>query len=113
MAGGQRQRGLFLPGLAQALLLLAAICGGWWVWQEIRPVPELPSLEDNPTARLQSLEFLVRRGSDAIPGLIEMLSDEDPRTRRDAVLALGRIGPAGPESLEAVRARLEDTDAAV
>src|SRR5260370_24963517 len=48
-----------------------------------------------------------------MPDLIDMLSDEDPRTRRDALLALARIGRANGESLEAVRARLDDEDATV
>src|SRR5258708_3235426 len=113
MSATARRRGLSLPGLARAFLILAAICGGWWVWQEIRPVPELPSSEDNPTARLQSVEALVRDGEDSVPVLLEMLSDADSKIRRDALTGLGRFDSPPDEVREAVRARLSDDDSRV
>jgi HEAT repeat protein len=92
------------------MLLVTAICVLWWLWKEVRPVPEVRSPDDNPTERFQSIEALVRDGEDSVPLLLEMLSDTDPKTRCDGLLGLGRIGSPSNEVRDAVRARLDDDD---
>src|SRR5438132_340776 len=108
------RRGIFLPSLGQLLVLAAAVCAAWLLWSETRNLDEgdtPPS--DGPTEQLQSFDALVSEGRDAIPDLVAMLSDRDPKIRRNAVIALGRIGPEAGESLEPIRERLHDDDGTV
>ena len=95
-------------------MLAAAVCAGGLLWSEIRE----RRLDRSPppatlAERLQSIEALVRTGSDAIPELLTRLSSSDPKTRGDAVLGLGRIGSASDEVREAIQRRLSDEEARV
>jgi HEAT repeat protein len=113
MAGSDRRRGISVPGFVRTLLLVMTIGVLWWLWKEVRPVPEVPSPEDNPTERLRSIDSLVREGENSVPLLLEMLADPDPKTRRESALALGRIGSPSEEVRDAIRARIDDDDAGV
>jgi HEAT repeat protein len=112
----QQPRGLSLPSLWQWLVLGAVICAAWVLWSEThhrRLIPGAALLPDETTERFQLIEDLVRDGDASVPLLSKMLADPDPKIRRDAVLALGRIDSPSDEVREAVRARLDDDDARV
>lgn len=49
----------------------------------------------------------------ALPLLVEALGDEAPLVRREAALALGRLGPAGRAAVQALQRALHDRDASV
>jgi HEAT repeat protein len=48
--------------------------------------------------------------ADAIPKIAETLSNEDPRVRRTAALALGRFGTVAQSAVPALRRALGDDD---
>ena len=111
-----KPRGFSFPSLWQWLVLGAVICGAWVLWSETRHrrlIPGIALLPDDSTERMQSIESLVRDGDLSVPLLLRMVVDPDPKTRRDALLGLGRIEPPTDEIREAVRARLSDDDAKV
>jgi HEAT repeat protein len=112
----KQSRGLSLPSLWQWLVLGAVICAAWVLWSETRHRRLLPGaalLPDETTERFQLIEALVRDRDASVPRLLQMLADPDPKIRRDAVLALGRIDSPSDEVRDAVRARLGDDDARV
>ena len=107
-------RGVTLPGIGPLLVVLAAVSAGWLLWSEIRSrgwIPGLTRLRANPVERIQAVEALVKRGRVSVPELVEACSDRDPKTRRDAILGLGRIGPAAVAAFDVVRGALTDDDA--
>jgi HEAT repeat protein len=107
-------RGVTVPGIGPTLVVLAAVSAGWLLWSEFRArgwIPGLTRLRANPVERIQAVEALVRRGRVSVPELVEACSDRDPKTRRDAILGLGRIGPAAVAAFDVVRFALTDEDA--
>jgi HEAT repeat protein len=50
---------------------------------------------------------------EAVPPLIEVLKDKEPRVRRDAARSLGQIGPAAKVAAPQLAALLKDEDANV
>jgi HEAT repeat protein len=112
----QQPRGLSLPSLWQWLVLGAVICAAWVLWSETRHrrlIPGAALLPDNPTERLQLIDALVRDGDASVPLFLTMLVDPNPKTRRDALLGLGRMHSPSVALRDAVRARLNDDDAHV
>ncbi len=116
MSESQQPRGLLLPSLWQWLVLAAVICAAWVLWSETRQRERIPRAAlnpNNPIERLQLINALVRDGDPSVPLLLSILADPDPKTRRDALLGLGRIDLPSDEVRDAVRARLDDDDALV
>jgi HEAT repeat protein len=114
----ETRRNTSLASLGQALALVAVAAVGWYLWSQVRdlgpePEPVLREPSNDHIERMQSLEALISRGPDAVPELLERLSSDDPRGRRDAVMALGRIGPDAIDALGVVRDCLRDEDATV
>jgi HEAT repeat protein len=94
------------------LILVAGSCAGWLVWTQwlepaATPNPTPPSANTSLN-KLQAIERIANRGRDAVPELVELLSDSDAATRRHALSGLGRIGPKAAEALEQIRERLTD-----
>ena len=56
---------------------------------------------------------LFQIGKPAIPSLIEALSSESAQVRKEAILALLRIGPQAPEAVQPITRALEDKDPGV
>ena len=109
-------RGVALPGIGRALTVAAALCGAWLLWGEFGKrgwIPGVARAVDDPVARIQTVEALVKRGVESVPEFVAALADADPRIRRSAVLGLGRIGPEAGEALPQVRAALADENASV
>jgi HEAT repeat protein len=109
-------RGFSLPGTGRVLTVAAALCGAWLLWGEFGKrgwIPGVARAVDDPVARIQTVEALVKRGVESVPEFVEALADADPRIRRSAVLGLGRIGPEAGEALPQVRAALADENASV
>jgi HEAT repeat protein len=107
-------RGLPLPSLWQALILIVGSCAGWLVWSQLldpaaTPLPAPPSANTS-LDKLQTIDRIANRGPDAIPELVELLSDPDADTRRHALFGLGRIGPEAAETVDHIRERLTDDD---
>ena len=116
MSETKQSRGLALPSLWQCLVLGAVICAAWVLWSETRHrrlIPGAALLPDDPTERLQLIDALVRDGDASVPLLLSILANPDPKTRRNALLGLGRIDLPSDEVRDAVRARLNDDDARV
>lgn len=68
---------------------------------------------DDITVRIHAATLLGWRGEEAVeavPALIEMLADEDPRDRRLAALTLGNIGPAASEAIPALLDTINDDE---
>ena len=117
MSAFRESRGVPLPSLWQLLILVVGSCAGWLVWTQLVGPPATPESAP-PSAntsldKFQTIERIANGGPDAVPELIELLSDSDAATRRYALFGLGRIGPAAAEALEQIRERLTDDDAHV
>ncbi len=67
----------------------------------------------NLTVRLRAVESLAAAGSPAIPALERALTSDDPAVRRQAVIALRRIGPQAVEAVPGLVNRLKDDDRGV
>jgi hypothetical protein len=109
-------RGITLPSLLQWVLAGAIVCGGWLLWTEFRERSDDPSSAEargTSVAELQHFEELADRGGESVPLLVKRLSDSDSRTRRNALYALGRIGPDAGAALGNARERLADPDSFV
>jgi len=116
MSDDRCQRGIPVPSLWQLLVVSASITACYLIWADSRnqsAVHGPSSLSESPTDELRYYEELVRQGSEAVPNLLAMLEVPEPRTRRNAILALGRVGADASEALEPVRERLGDGDASV
>src|SRR5258708_195893 len=114
MSPDRPSRGVTLPGIGPTLVIWAALSAGWLFWSEFRTrgwIPGLARPRANPVDRIQAVEALVKRGRISVPELVEACSDRDPKTRRDAILGLGRIGPAPVAAFDVVRGALRDEDA--
>jgi HEAT repeat protein len=114
MSADRPSRGVTLPGIGPTLVVAAALSAGWLLWSEFRTrgwIPGLARPRANPVDRIQAVEALVKRGRVSVPELVEACSDPDPKTRRDAILGLGRIGPAALAAFDVVRGALSDDDA--
>jgi HEAT repeat protein len=112
----RRLRGFTLPSFGQTVLLATALGVGWLLWTDTGTrhlILGLPMPGEPPTAELQTFEALVNEGREAVPKLRGMIVDPDPKIRRYAALALGRIGMVTGDTLELVRSRLDDSDASV
>src|SRR6516162_9183974 len=112
----RRPHGFTLPSFGQTVVLATAVGMGWLLWTDSGTrhlILGLPVPVDALTADLQSLEALVSEGRDAVPRLRTMIIAPDPKARRYAALALGRIGMVTGDTLELVRSRLADPDASV
>src|SRR5437899_1089265 len=99
----RRLRGFTLPSFGQALVLTLATGVGWLLWTDQGTrhlILGLPVPIEAPMVELQTFEALVSAGRDAIPELRVMITDTDPRVRRHAALALGRIGATTGDSIE-------------
>jgi HEAT repeat protein len=70
---------------------------------------------DSGTTRDAALKGIREMGKDAVPTLMKMLDDPTPATRRNAVIALGEIGPPiADATLEKLREMAEkDPDESV
>ena len=116
MPGVERHRGLPVPRLGTVCLLASAISACWVAWVEIDPVVDsaAPSLQPvDPYEHLRSIDEIVENDPDAAARLVGLLSDDDPRTRADALIGLSRLGGAASQTVEAVRDRLSDEVPAV
>src|SRR5262245_13810848 len=108
--------GIPLPSLWQLLFAGAVICGGWLLWTEIRERCDPPGAAPTPgdsIEEMQRFERLIAYGPAAVPELISELSDPLPRTRRNALYALGRIGSDASAASGIVSKLLADDDPAV
>ncbi|MBN1444337.1 MAG: HEAT repeat domain-containing protein [Planctomycetes bacterium] len=78
-------------------------------------LPRLASLldADDPQIRSSAIQALACIGEPAVLPLRRMLSHEDFRTRREAAQALGDIGPAAADALEALEALRSDPSPSV
>ena len=66
--------------------------------------------------RLHAIHALSDRPSDAhvvVPALKDTLKDRDPFVRRDAAIALGKLGPAAVPAAPALRGLLNDRNRGV
>jgi HEAT repeat protein len=109
-------RGLPLPTIGTCVVLAAALCAAWLFWtnsEDRSPSPEIEPTADEAVTRIQALEALIQRGRDGVPELMSGLSDPDPKVRRGALVALGRIGPEAEEALPLVQDALNDPDETV
>src|SRR5260370_37433105 len=102
MSTERPSRGVALPGMGPALMIAAALCGGWLLWTEFSKrgwVPGVARAVDDPVDRIQTVEALIKRGRESVPELVAALGGPDPQIRRSALLGLGRIGPVAAEAL--------------
>jgi len=98
------------------LLVAATLTAAWLLSIEIRqhvPHAESGALPSSPVERLQTIDALVARGKPAVPELIELASNADPKTSRLALFGLSRLGADAGEALQIVRERLADDDAKI
>jgi HEAT repeat protein len=108
--------GITLPSLWQLLFVGAVVCGGWLLWTEVqerRSPSDVAPTSGTPVDEMQRIEKLIAHGPAAVPELISELSDRLPRTRRNALYALGRIGSDASAAIGMVRKLLADDDPAV
>jgi HEAT repeat protein len=112
--------GVPLPRLWQLLLLASAVCAGWLVWshrESLVPGSRVTQSQatDQLAAALEHLhevELIARSDPDALPRLIDDLTNGNPRMRRNVLLVLQRLGPGAEEALDLVRECLADADPA-
>lgn len=97
MSRFERSHGMPVPSLGK-LVLLAGICAaGVWGWTEYRQRQtrwQLWNAEATFAERRQAIEIWAAEGVAGATELIGGLTAKDFRTRRDAAIALGRIGAA-------------------
>ncbi len=114
MSALRTSRGVPLPSFWQLLVLVAGSCAGWLVWTQLlgpaATTEPAPPSANTSLEKLQAIERITNRGPDAVPDLLELLSDADADTRRHALFGLGRIGPQAAEALVQIRERLTDED---
>jgi len=116
MAENRSQRGIPLPGLWPACVLVAAIAGTWIMWSEFRrrhETPAIGSAKPDPGEKLRSVLELSRHGESALAELTPLLRSDDHATRRNALLALGQMGSEAGDAMVEVRERFSDEDARV
>ncbi|HLJ09931.1 MAG TPA: HEAT repeat domain-containing protein, partial [Planctomycetaceae bacterium] len=117
MSGHRKSRGNPWFKVSIVLIPVAAISTGslfaWFLFRTLFADRHTESAQSQPAENLQGIESLVRRGNAAIPELTAMLSSADPKTRRQALFGLSRLGPKAAEALPAVGDRLSDDDAKV
>jgi HEAT repeat protein len=65
------------------------------------------------TMWLHAARALAFCGPRAVPALLEMLADEEPRIRERAVYVLGRIGPEAKPAMPSITQAVRDDDACV
>ncbi|MCE2489888.1 MAG: HEAT repeat domain-containing protein [Anaerolineae bacterium] len=68
--------------------------------------------DEDMYVRVQVTSALIRIGAPAVGGLTKALADARPAVRRAAAKALGKIGHADADALQALDAALKDEDAA-
>lgn len=112
MSVNRPSRGVPLPSIWQMLLVAAVVCVGVVLWSALpkRPPSQSELSAQGSIQKLQAVEALVARGSEAVPELTAMLSSGDPKARRMALHALGQLGEQASGALEAVRSALSDED---
>lgn len=81
----------------------------------VTPTPDVPRVSvpipvREWTAQDTAMDALARIGRDAVPALVEALGDRNVQVRRQAALALGRIGPDAEQAVPALSAALGDGD---
>ncbi|HLJ10677.1 MAG TPA: HEAT repeat domain-containing protein [Planctomycetaceae bacterium] len=123
MTDHRASRGVLLPTGGQCVVIAAVLCAFVLLWIELHPSPDaaeeqpLPEAIDepakNPVESLSAVEAFVRRGTEAIPELVEALKADDAKSRGYAVYGLGRIGPDAADCLDLIRERFADEDAGV
>lgn len=109
-------RGVRLPSLWQACVVIAAMAGTWILWSEFirsRQPPEIGSGQPDPGAKLRSILELSHQGESALDELTALLLSDDRTTRRNALLALAEMGPEARQALAAIRERFADEDSMV
>lgn len=91
-----------------------------WALNVLRPDARLllPALkkavkDDNVAIRLQTVDFLGKAGTAAVPLLLDALRDKDPKVQRQAVGALRVLDVDDETMLRAVTPLLKDDDATV
>jgi HEAT repeat protein len=107
----RQSRGVVLPRSGQVVAFVAALGAVWILWSEAHEqlAPHGPSFQmQRANERLLRIDALVERGTPAIPELIALLTDSEPKMRRDALLGLERFGPDAGLAVGAVRERLSD-----
>jgi HEAT repeat protein len=78
-----------------------------------KAVPRLIEVLKVPEARARAAGVIARIGPVAaptVPGLIDALGDENPRTRSEILLALAAIGPDAKEAVPAITKALADPE---
>jgi HEAT repeat protein/cyclophilin family peptidyl-prolyl cis-trans isomerase len=87
----------------------------WILWLEdqriLRDPTPAPTPAPTPTPQKKRGPALTPPPPDAVPDLVKLAADADPRIRRRAGIALGRVGL--PDGFDALRTLATDTDTAV
>ncbi len=113
MAENRATRGVPLPGVWQVCVLAAAVVAAWLLWSEFRQNVGNGAAQHDPAENLRTMIQSSREGKLGLDQLTTLLKDDDPRTRRNALMVLAEMGHDAAETLPAIRERFADDDSLV
>lgn len=100
-------RGLFVA-------LAAGLSGIWIYLARVDQESRSDNQSDIPGIEVyRSIDELVARGDGSVPQLVGRLTAENVATRRDAAMALGRIGAPAAAAIPTLQSLVEDENASV